>query len=135
MRKDDDILVPVVHSWKSIWRVLAVVVPVLLVLIAIVAWVSRWPRYEIAPGEIAARSVREIRCPREGNVYALAIHVSGEINGHATFVTPRGTFSLGPGRVDLETGGDYYEDKATLEYIPENVTEGQLVVKYKFRTI
>ena len=135
MRQDDDIFPPVVVSWKSIRRVLAVVVPLLLILVALIAWLSRWPRYEIAADEIALPSVREIRC-RRNDPHALEVHVSGEINGVATFVTPYGTYSLRPGAVDLKTGGEYYEDKAAkLKYIPENVTEGYLVVKYQFHTI
>jgi hypothetical protein len=108
--------------------------PALIVLILTIAWHSRWPRYEIPPEKIAYRIDRDIQC-RDGDPLFLDVHVSGYIDGYATFITPHGQFEIQPGNVDLRTGGDYYDKAAQLEYVPDNVTEGQLTVKYKFSTI
>ena len=132
--RDDDIPPPIAISWRGFLRVFSILAVILIALICLFAWYSRWSSYEIPSAEITTPSIRKIHC-RSGNTHALEVHVSGQINGHATFVTPHGEFELQPGDVNLHVGSDYYSDDATLEYSPGNVTEGHLVVKYKFRTI
>ena len=133
MMRDDDIQTPVLVPWRNFLRACSFPAALLTILIGIVAWQSRWPRYEISSQDISEAATREIRCLKE-YPHALDIHVSGEINGHATFIAPHGKFELEPGRVHLETGTEYYEMSARLEYVPEDVTEGHLVVKYNYRT-
>ncbi len=132
--RDDDIPTPVVVPWPSFRHIFLRLAALIVVLIAIVAWQSRWPRYEISSKDISEASTREIRCFK-GNAHALEIHVSGEINGHALFVTPYGQFELEPGQISLETGAEYYEESARWEYLPGDVTEGHLVVQYKFHIV
>ncbi len=133
MRFDNDIEPPALVSWRSFWRVFFALAGTIIILILIICWYSRWPYYVISPEQISEKSAGTIYS-QKGWPYALEVHISGQINGQATFVTPYGEFDLRPGKIDIETGRDYYEDNARLEYIPENVTEGHLTVKYRFRT-
>lgn len=62
------------------------------------------------------------------------IHVSGHLDGRATFLTPHGLLRVGPRRVSQLVVGEFYESSATIEYAPQDVTHGHLFVEYKFET-
>ena len=98
-----------------------------------VAWLMRWPRFEIGPSQIGSSSTHIINC---GDAFAhgLDIQVSGHLDGSAELVTPHRTLHR-DGIVNELLSGEFYESAATIEYVPNEVNDGNLVVKYRFRTI
>lgn len=127
MFRDADVARPHQISW-SVFRNVGVVV---LSVAAIVAWCSRWPYFEISSASIRTPATHTIYAGDE-RPFALAIDISGHIDGYAEVVTPHDTIRLVPGPVSVSSGGDYYDSSASIEYKPRSVKSGHLRVKYRF---
>ncbi|MBS9524742.1 hypothetical protein KIH41_15395 [Litoribacter ruber] len=54
------------------------------------------------------------------------ITVVGEVDGVFSL---NGLDSFGPGKINQEFRSDWYDNKITIEYEPENVTKGNLKIK------
>jgi len=71
-----------------------------------------------------------------GNVNAISIQGHGYIDGKAQIVlmlngSPYKSQPL-EGKVNFTWGGDWYSDEAEIQYVPRNVSIGNLTLEYKF---
>ena len=131
IRDDDD--VPATISWRAFsFCVVFWLASTAMILVTIQA-VSSWPSIEISPARIEQGLVQTIGCG-ESLPHGLEICVTGELDGNATIVTPLGEVALSSGPIETSIAGDFYETTATIEYCPENVSDGHLTISYRFRT-
>ena len=76
---------------------------------------------------------------KKGNVHSINIRFSGHIQGNAQVQlmlngNPYKTENI-KGKVHLKWGGDWYSDNAIIKYTATNVTNGKILIEYKFETI
>lgn len=83
-------------------------------------------------------TLRESNKPK--NVIGLRLKITGYIDGSATIQRAYEDKKMYEpkmisGNVNLNLGGDWYNDKCLIIYKPSNVTSGTLKIKYKFGTL
>lgn len=122
--------VPIRYRLQTLFLFVAVVAALLSALL----WLTRWPSFTIAGSAIAAAKMYTVETSDEFPHY-LSIKVTGYIDGQAKVTTHGGRITtIGPGQVDIEIEGEWYESAADIQYSPQNVNRGRLVVRYKFRS-
>jgi hypothetical protein len=118
-------------------RSLLLLVAVVAVVLGISKWLFGWRTLVIAGDDIASTHSFKIPIRPIFAHSAIALEASGSIDGSATLKVfdgdqPTCSVQLETGEVDLATQCDHYTDNARLQYVPENASRGQLVIKYKF---
>ena len=114
MIPDDDVPRPVYIRWRTFLTIVGAV----LICFGVYAWFSRWPSYEITTVAIAQPTSRTVKL-QSGFSHSFSIRVTEQIDGHASIETPHRVFEIGPGAVDVRTGGEYYENyKRAAEKCP-----------------
>ena len=87
------------------------------------------------PGETNILTIR--KSMDDGEVTGLSVYLFGEIDGTAalSFSDEKQSlrsYTVGPGKVSLKSGGDWYADKCSIAYQPAGVREGHLTLRYRF---
>lgn len=77
--------------------------------------------------------------PHQGAIHSFNISGCGNIDGHAEiFLFSNGDIYKSEelkGKIKFKWGGDYYNDKVEIHYLPNSVTNGCLRLKYKFNDL
>lgn len=69
--------------------------------------------------------------PRQGSIHGLSLKICGHVDGFA-IVKWYGLTDTISGQVDLNTGGDWYQDSCTVSITRLTSRTGSLAIKYKF---
>lgn len=101
-------------------------------------WLTRWPYLKISGVDISDRKTYTIESPPNRYIDGLSLKVSGDIDGQAT-ITLLGDYnqahSIGPGKFDTNISPhEFYENKASIHFAPQNVTKGHVILRYKFHS-
>ena len=102
------------------------------------AWLTRWPYLKISGVDISDRRTYTIESQPNRFIDGLSLKVSGDIDGQAT-ITLLGDYnqahSIGPGKFDTNISPhEFYENKASIHFAPQNVTKGHVILRYKFHS-
>lgn len=94
----------------------------------------------VAVTDVTKEEVIVLTNPSSGPVHALAIRVTGHIDGEATLsVAYEGklydTATVKGAGTTRVRGGDWYSDSAVVLYRPTNVTAGELIIEYEFSNL
>jgi len=98
-------------------------------------WVSRLHSVTIDDARISVPNTCEIGRPSDQFITGLTAIVSGEIDGQATIsLDDYGrVHKIGPGQFELDISPhEFYSSHAKVFYSPTNVSNGHVVIKYKF---
>ena len=76
----------------------------------------------------------------KGEIVGLSVLITGHIDGTAIVKQSYEgkdmyTYEIGPGKVHLYTGGDWYGNECIIKYKPRDVKSGTLEIKYQFRRL
>ncbi len=101
----------------------------------VISWLTRWPRVEISSSELANRQQLLLTSNKTGfNAFDLELRVKGHLDGSATLLLPwdNHEIDLGPGEFSEYEWHDFYDNQATILYIPGTARSGKLVIEYRF---
>jgi hypothetical protein len=120
-------------SRKKFWA--TAVVAVFLVPTLTIGYLQL-PQWERIPDVTKASELVLYPRKHQKQVYAIDVHVYGQIEGEAELVwleggKPYRVFKLS-GAVKARFGGDWYGDEIHLVYRPVHVTGGSLKLRYSF---
>jgi hypothetical protein len=93
-----------------------------------------------APADVTKSEVLVLNKPSgKGSVHCLIIEGSGSIDGKAEIQLMENGAAyrkeLLSGPVSFEWSNDWYSDSAEIRYLPSGATGGNLVLKYRFKTM
>jgi len=79
-----------------------------------------------------------IKNPRQGEIVGLYLQIDGHLDGKAILIQTysKNSFAISDtisGDVQLNLGGDWYQDTCYIIYKPLTSKSGQLNIKYKFK--